>query len=557
MVICENILFYFHREDAGPAEATAEVHPPDIPDLSRDTSVERSSQEIPSVRQEESNIGNIILQTAPNSSFSSLNAPCQPKEKTDFKKSKVGRQLRSFQAAWFARYPWLHYDASKDAAFCFTCAKAYEIGATSASKLEPTFIMQGFRNWKKAWEKDCGFDKHEKSACHKEAVDRYVMAPSMGNAGEMLSAQYKKERIESRRIFLKILSCVRYLVRQSLPMSGNWSEKSGSEFTAKFNQLLLLRCEGDPEMAKWLERKRFRYTSPLVRNEMLEVLALGIMREITANIQTAGIYTIMADETADISNTEQLAVCFRWIDKNMEAHEDFVGLHPLSRTTADSIVQVLKDVLLRMNVDLKDSRGQCYDGPATMSGKASGVATQFKLENEKMLYTHGYGRALNLAIKDACDKVECLKEAFDSIREICKPVKKSPQRDTKLSEIRSATQNQDKSIYAFCPTRWTVRAETLRPVIENHDKLMALWEWSIKHLKDTEMKARVIGVNTVMSNFSFFYGCAVRESMLRLTDHLSRSLQDPKTSAAEGLEIAADTVRTLLKDRNEDSFDLF
>ena len=405
-------------------------------------------------------MGNIVLQTPPNSSFSSLDAPCQPKEKTDFKKSEFGRQLRSFQAAWFARYPWLHYDANKDAASCLTCAKAYEIGAISASKLEPTFIMQGFRNWKKVCEKDCGFDKHEKSECHKEPVDRYVMAPSMGNAGEMLSAQYKKERIESRRIFLKILSCVQYLAHQSLPMCGNWIQKSGSEFNANFNQLLLLRCEGDPEMAKWLERKRFMYTSPLVQNEVLEVLALAIMREITANIQTAGIYTIMADETADISNTEQLAVCFRWTDKNMEAHEDSVGLHPLSRTTADSIVQVLKDALLRMNLDVKDSRGQCYDGAATMSGKASGVATQFKLENEKMLYTHCYGHALNLAIKDACDKVECLKEAFDSIRDICKLVKKSPQRDTKFSEIRSATQNQEKSIHAFFPTRWTVRAET-------------------------------------------------------------------------------------------------
>ena len=57
------------------------------------------------------------------------------------------------------------------------------------------------------------------------------MTPSMGNAGEMLSAQYKKERIESRRIFLKILSCVRHLAHQSLLMRGNWSEKSGSELT--------------------------------------------------------------------------------------------------------------------------------------------------------------------------------------------------------------------------------------------------------------------------------------------------------------------------------------
>ena len=150
----------------------------------------------------------MALQTSPNNSFSSLDAPCQPKGKTDFKKSKFGRQPRSFQAAWFARYPWLHYDANKDAAFYFTCPKAYEIGALWASKLEPTFIMQGFRNRKKACEKDCGFDKHEKSECHKQAVYRYAMAPSMGNAGEILSAQYKKERIKSRRIFLNILSCV-------------------------------------------------------------------------------------------------------------------------------------------------------------------------------------------------------------------------------------------------------------------------------------------------------------------------------------------------------------
>ena len=60
-------------------------------------------------------------------------------------------------------------------------------------------------------------------------------------------------------------------------MRGNWSEKSGSEFNANLNQLLLLHCEGDPEMTKWLKRKRFRYTSPLVQNEMLEVCRFLIL----------------------------------------------------------------------------------------------------------------------------------------------------------------------------------------------------------------------------------------------------------------------------------------
>ena len=71
-------------------------------------------------------------------------------------------------------------------------------------------------------------------------------------------------------------------------------------------------------------------------------MALGILREISCNIQEAKIYTIMTDETADVSNTEQLVICFRWVDDNLSIHEDFIGLHPMARTDADSIVQVLK-----------------------------------------------------------------------------------------------------------------------------------------------------------------------------------------------------------------------
>ena len=38
-----------------------------------------------------------------------------------------------------------------------------------------------------------------------------------------------------------------------------------------------------------------------------------------------------------------------------------------------------------MNSQIKDARGQCYDGAATMSGTKTGVATQFKSLNKKML----------------------------------------------------------------------------------------------------------------------------------------------------------------------------
>ena len=65
-----------------------------------------------------------------------------------------------------------------------------------------------------------------------------------------------------------------------------------------------------------------------IQNEMLEIMALRVFREIARNIQNAVIYKIMADETADVSNKEQLVFCLRWVDDDLIVHEDFIGMHP-------------------------------------------------------------------------------------------------------------------------------------------------------------------------------------------------------------------------------------
>ena len=61
----------------------------------------------------------------------------------------------------------------------------------------------------------------------------------------------------------------------------------------------------------------------------------------------------MVDKCADITNEEQLVICFRWVDENLEVHEDFVGLHPLCDTKADTIVKVILDNIQRMGLKIK------------------------------------------------------------------------------------------------------------------------------------------------------------------------------------------------------------
>ena len=77
-----------------------------------------------------------------------------------------------------------------------------------------------------------------------------------------------------------------------------------------------------------------------------------------------------------------------------------------------------------------------------------------------MLFTHCYGHTLNLAIKDICFNVDCLKETFETVNEICNLVDKSPQRNTKLTDLRGKFENESKGVHYFCPTHWTVRGDT-------------------------------------------------------------------------------------------------
>ena len=67
-------------------------------------------------------------------------------------------------------------------------------------------------------------------------------------------------------------------------------------------------------MKEWLEKgdgKGNKFTSPEIQNEILKIMSHRILREIMEDIKEAGQYSVMADETADKSNTEQLVVCLR------------------------------------------------------------------------------------------------------------------------------------------------------------------------------------------------------------------------------------------------------
>ena len=146
--------------------------------------------------------------------------PHQPKDlkfpQRNFCKTKVVK--RSFQPSWYTKWPWIHYNQNDDTVMCFICAQAAaQKKLLSSSHADLAFKSSGFYNWKDATVK---FTQHAASKCHQEAVLKVITLPSTSrDIAECMSAQVTVERLDRRQCFLKILSNIRFLARQGLPMA--------------------------------------------------------------------------------------------------------------------------------------------------------------------------------------------------------------------------------------------------------------------------------------------------------------------------------------------------
>lgn len=476
----------------------------------------------------------------------------QPSKSFLFPKRTFGKTTRSFRAEWCELFPWLHYSIDQDAAFCYLCMTAQHEGKFLAStKRDPAFVSRGYTYWKEA---TTAFKRHQSSDCHKEAVQAVVSLPQqVQDVGELLSRSHQEEKATNRRMFLKIVRCIKFLSRQGLPLRG-----VGADSDSNLMQLLQMECHDCPELQMWLRKKTDKYTSHDIQNEIMQIMALMILRQVGHNIRSSRWYTILADECTDVANKEQFTICLRWIGEDLHDHEDFLGLYQMAAIDAHSLVRAIKDTLLRMNIPISDCRGQCYDGSSNMSGSKSGVATQIAKEEQRALYIHCFGHALNLAVADSIKESKVCCDALETAIEVTKLVKFSPKRNALFDQIKSEDEDSFGSgIRSFCPTRWTVRGESIASILDNHSVLMQLWDECLETRLKPDIKGRIVGVQAQMVQFHRLFGLKLCERVLKVTDNLSRTLQLESLSAAEAHQLAEMTCTTLRSMRTEEAFDLF
>ena len=129
-------------------------------------------------------------------------------------------------------------------------------------------------------------------------------------------------------------------------------------------------------------------------------MALQVLREIAFNICQSPFITIMADETTNIANKEQVTIVIHWVTADFVVHEEFIGLYMVDLIDSKTIMATIMDVLTRLNLPISKLCGQCYDGASSMSGIRNGMATKIMELEPRALYVHCYEHSLSLAASD-------------------------------------------------------------------------------------------------------------------------------------------------------------
>ena len=147
------------------------------------------------------------------------------------------------------------------------------------------------------------------------------------------------------------------------------------------------------------------------------------------------------------------------------------------------------------------------------------------------------------------------------VGEVCVLIKYSPKRENLLGKIYEYIESEDsqplKKLKKLSTTRWTVRAECFKRIINNYQSLLDLWSVCLKEKLDQETKARIAGCKTQMESFYFYFGVNLGYKLYSMTDNLSKSLQSTKMSALKGKTSANLVIETLGNMRNDEDFMYF
>ena len=163
--------------------------------------------------------------------------------------------------------------------------------------------------------------------------------------------------------------------------------------------------------------KNCTYLSNRAQNDMIHAMAVVVKNEVVQGICETKLYSIMMDETTDVTGKEQVCVVVRFVDASDVIQERQLAFKPVAKTDAETLFSFLKESLESQKLEMRNIVGQCFDGASNMESEHNGVQAKVKhvAPTAMYMYVHCYAHCLNLVLVSAMTRNTSARNYFGTL----------------------------------------------------------------------------------------------------------------------------------------------
>lgn len=442
---------------------------------------------------------------------------------------------------------WLVYSISHDAVFCF-CCKIF--GTSFIGNLNNQI---GFSDWHHLSEI---LGRHEQSVRHNKNVKQWISLIKMLNQKSTVN-QMELRLLESEKkywfnVMERIVSIIQYLSRQCLALRGS-SSKLYEPNNGNFLKAVEMIAQFDIVMREHVSRVQksqesqihmSHYLGNTIQNEIITLIGMRIKTFILNSIRAAKYYSVILDCTPDVSHTEQITIIFRFVflnyeSKKVEIREHFVGFCPITDCTGEGLSDFLTNLIVQLNLNIYNMRGQGYDNGANMRGKHNGLQKKILDINPRAFFVPCSAHTLNLVVNDAANVSHETTSFFDLVQDLYVFFSASTKRwDVLKRHVPTLT------LKPLSDTRWSSRIDALKPLryqIGNvYDALFEISENLVLYDASTRHKAQALGLK--LHDYKVLCAVITWHDILFKVNVLSKMMQ----SSSLNIKVCVDYLENLI-----------
>ncbi|RWR85620.1 Dimer_Tnp_hAT domain-containing protein/DUF4371 domain-containing protein [Cinnamomum micranthum f. kanehirae] len=296
--------------------------------------------------------------------------------------------------------------------------------------------------------------------------------------------------------------------------------------------------------------ENLKLTSPKIQKDIVNAATIETTQAIISKLGDTP-FSLLVDESRDISIKEQMAVVIRYVDKRGCVIEWFLAIEHVADTKTQSLKLAIEAIFCRHGLSMSSLRGQGYDGAANMKCELNGLQRLIQNENPTVLYVHCFAHQLQLTLVAVAKDNYLIDAFFESVSMVLNVVGGFCKRHDMLQNIQATKVvdaldsgelesgrglNQKTSPKRPRDTRWGSHHDTLINLLLMFFSVVDVLE-IISDDNISEHKGSATNLLSVLDDFDFAFKLHLMRDILGITNDLLMLLQRKDQNIITAMEL--------------------